>query len=327
MSVQPYSAQIAPYRPVLDDAQIAALTAPPQPVALPAQDAFRLEPTYHPQLAALSGRDTPAQATQGPSFESQVEGQAPKPIDLQLARIADAAYHPERTTVDGWTRLNDTQLRAAGIDPASLENSETGLRAGIYADDQGRYVLAFAGSNDVNDWINNVRQGLGWDSEQYDQAVQLARLAETAFGDDLVITGHSLGGGLATAAALATDTAAVTFNSAGVHDDTLRDLGLDPAAAHRDAENGLIRRYNVGGEILTAAQENVPGLRDIMPDALGHEVHLDDPHPPKAPDFTWNPIEMARRTAEFVEAKARRPGELHGLGPVIEAMQTQRPWQ
>jgi hypothetical protein len=39
-----------------------------------------------------------------------------------------------------------------------------------------------------------------------------------------------------------------------------------------------------------------------------------------------NPIEWARRTAEYVADKATRPGELHAIGPLIEAMQTQQPW-
>ncbi|MBB4067304.1 hypothetical protein GGR23_004535 [Gellertiella hungarica] len=33
-----------------------------------------------------------------------------------------------------------------------------------------------------------------------------------------------------------------------------------------------------------------------------------------------------RRTAEYVAAKAARPTELHMIGPVIEALETQQPW-
>ena len=308
-----------------------AETLPPPaqvlPQALPDASPFTLEASYHPQLLGVAARQGPAAnaAPDPTSFDQRLRGQDPQAIDLQMAQIAEAVYNPATTSVAGWNRLDDAQLSAAGIDPASLENADTGFRAGVYTDGNGQYVLAYAGSNDVQDWITNARQGLGWDDKQYDQAVQLARDAQQAFGENVVITGHSLGGGLAATAALATDTTAVTFNASGVHDETLRNLGLDPAAVKNDAENGQIRRYNVGGEILTAAQEDVPILNGI-PDAPGHEITLDDPDPPQAPEFTWNPIEMAKRTAEYVADQAKRPLELHGLGPVIEAMQTQQPW-
>ena len=131
---------------------------------------------------------------------------------------------------------------------------------------------------------------------------------------------------LAATAALVNGIPAVTYDASGVHDTTLRNLGLDPAAAFARAEDGLVRRYNVAGDPLTAAQEDVWLLNNI-PDAPGHEITLDDPLPPiEGPEWTWNPIEMAKRTADYLAAKAERVGDLHRQGTMIEALQEQRPW-
>ncbi|MGH8033415.1 MAG: hypothetical protein ACREO8_13910 [Luteimonas sp.] len=288
------------------------------------------EPSYNPSALAFqpqSGNGSSTAAANGPSFDAQVRGQDPQAIDLELMQISNAAYSPGVTQVGNWTRMNDTDLAAAGIDPATLENPDTGLRAGIYQNAEGQTVLAFSGSNELQDWTGaNFEQGVGWQNEQYDQAVQLAQQADAAFGDNLVITGHSLGGGLAAAASLATGNAAVTFNASGVHDNSIERLGLDPATAKADAEAGQIRRYNIGGEVLTAAQEDVIGLRNLMPDAPGHEINLADPAPPQL-DTSGPFWEQPGHLAQYLIDKVARPAQLHQQQPVIDALTQQRPWQ
>lgn len=222
------------------------------------------------QSRPISGHATP--------FETEARGQAPRQIDLKLAEMAQDVYDLDSRGVDGWIRLDAEQLAASGIRPDLLENAKTGFRAEIYTDGQGRYVLAFAGTNDLKDWIANGGQGLGFDADQYAQGKDLAVLAHQAFGDDLVITGHSLGGGLAATAALATDSAGVTFNAAGLHSNTIHRLGLTPDDARALAEEGLIRNYVVDGEILTYAQEEGLDTALLMPNAVGHEIELADPH-------------------------------------------------
>lgn len=282
---------------------------------------------FNPQLAGLTramfGNSATATA---PNFDAQVRGTDAKAIDLQLAKLSQDVYDPNSKGIEGWTRLSNDQLMQAGIDPASLEDPSTGFRAAIYQDKNGDHVLAFAGSNDAKDWLNNAEQGLGISAVQYNQAVSLATEAKAAFGNSLAITGHSLGGGLASIASLATDSAGVTFNAAGLNDATIQRLipEGDPAALKQQAENGLIRRYAVNGEILTTTQEHTP-----LPDAVGYKIALNDPAPVAKPDLHW--YDWATGKAEVLEAKyaidvAKHSVDLHMDDAVISAMEKDHPW-
>ena len=307
---------------------------PPPPAAVrapaarwpgyPSTSAF--QPPAAPRALASVPRASPGPAPAPGSFDAQVRGQGARAVDQQLMQLSSAAYDPSRTRVGSWTRLTDAQVRAAGINPALLENPANGFRAGVYTDGSGHYALAFAGTNDLQDVKTDLEQGLGLRDGQYDEAVRLGLQASRAFGDNLVMTGHSLGGGLAATAAAAAGRGAVTFNAAGVNDTTLRRYGLDPAQVKAQSEAGQMRRYHIAGEALTAAQEDVPGLAEHLPDALGHELTLKDPAPPQAPRFTWNPIEMAKRLAAYAREKLERPFQLHLGDSLLQALQQQHPW-
>ncbi|CBY28310.1 phospholipase A [Yersinia enterocolitica] len=165
-------------------------------------------------------------------------GQGSQQADYSLALLAKDVYAPAAGSVGGFTRLGDAALLSAGIDPASLSDTASGFQAGIYSDNQ-QYVLSFAGTNDIQDWLSNIRQATGcYENVQYNQAVALGKTAKMAFGEALVITGHSLGGRLAATVALASGTFAVTFNAAGVSDHTLNRLGMNSAQARQSAEGG-----------------------------------------------------------------------------------------
>lgn len=233
--------------------------------------------------SAQSGAPSIQAAAARASFADEVRGTAPQQIDLTLAKVMRDVYdydnNGRQDGVNGWKPLGHDELRRVGIDPTLMKNESSGFFAVIYGDGQGRHVLAYSGTDEPKDWTANLGQGLGFETSQYNQAIALATQAKVAFGNDMVITGHSLGGGLAAAAAVVTDTPAVTYNAAGVHDRTYERIGLNADAVKNEAEKGLIRRYAVQNDILTELQEHKPIIRHIMPDAVGHKIELSDPDP------------------------------------------------
>ncbi len=251
------------------------------------------------------------------SFASSLAGQAPQhETDFQLALMANDVYDANEGSAQeledaGWNRLEpsadggslvDANGNEIPIDPAMLSTT-AGFDAAIYQNDQGQYVVAFRGTDNWapgqgSDLDDNLGQGLGFESGQYQDAIALGKIAERVFGDgNVVFTGHSLGGGLASAAALATDSSGVTFNAAGLSDQTLETLGFNPNEVREHAaDEGQVRRYVVNGDPLTFAQQDLRGLKP--PPAVGHELRVD----PASPD---NPIGLhggGGEGASYVEA-------------------------
>jgi hypothetical protein len=216
-----------------------------------------------------------AQPLSSTGFDAQARGQEPHmPLDLELAKLSENVYQNEGAP-PGWTRVPDDQLRARGIDPGLL-NHPSGLQAAVYEDGAGNHVLAYRG-NDGPDAPAVVAQALNQPTHQFPAAAELARQVKGAYGDNVIFTGHSHGGTLASQAALATGGTAVTFNAGGLSDQTLKDIGFDdPAQARAQAEAGQIRRYNTAGDWATLLQQG-PIIGDFLPDALGHELRL--PYP------------------------------------------------
>src|SRR5690606_33401321 len=131
--------------------------------------------------------------------------------------LQDAGWHRLEASADG-SALVDAAGNEIPIDPALLSTAE-GFDAAIYQNEQGQYVVAYRGTDDwglapSGDADDNGLQGLGFETGQYRDAVALAEAAQRAFGEgNVAFTGHSLGGGLASAASLATGVPGVTFNA------------------------------------------------------------------------------------------------------------------
>ena len=139
--------------------------------------------------------------------------------DADYARLAQAAYEEGDPIPDGWRKVDAEELKKLGIDPSELD-TENGMQATIYQNADGKYVLAFRGTEPSRqpalDIANDIEGGVST-SPQVLEAINLStKLAKAVGRENVDFTGHSLGGELASAGALATGGKAVTFNAAGL---------------------------------------------------------------------------------------------------------------
>ncbi|WP_372393375.1 XVIPCD domain-containing protein [Xanthomonas sp. NCPPB 3582] len=270
----------------------------------------------------MSPPDTSSSNPVSTPFAESMRGQHPQPQDRQFPELLQDLYATANQRREGgaetfaplgngWSRMDDSALQQAGIDPALLHDAKSGFDAAFYRNDQGQVVLGFCGTDEGKDWKHNIGQGLGFDDAQYASAIQLGSQARQAFGDQVVISGHSLGGGLAAASAMVNDIPAVTYNAAGVNDRTLERQGLDASAAKDYASSELIRGYHVKNEILTHLQEDSIPLKWTMPNAAGHQIELPEP----------DPLSFGQRLVPGMMLKHRL--DLHGMDSVIKAQDMQ----
>lgn len=168
---------------------------------------------------------------------------------------SDLAYKKyDLETGDIYKFPDGKQWRVAEVN----SNPQTGFRAvalqPVDANDH-RTVLAFSGSDEGVDWVNNFEQGAGLASAQYGEAAAFAdKYKQNGDGRDVILTGHSLGGGLASYASIKTDLPATAVNSAPL---ALNHLGFNPADALR------ITQYYVPGEALSVVNKANP--LDVRP--------------------------------------------------------------
>lgn len=142
----------------------------------------------------------------------------------QFAQISEAAY-----TTPGFVQAMTPNATVRWTRVRRLENYQNGFSAAVYVNEANTIcAITFAGTNQLVDWTANAQQFLGWTPTQYRAAEQFAADAigrhcvrASGLRMNVVLTGHSLGGGLAqyvyvrnmrTVRALLT----FTFNTAGL---------------------------------------------------------------------------------------------------------------
>jgi pimeloyl-ACP methyl ester carboxylesterase len=157
----------------------------------------------------------------------------------------------------------------------SETDAESGFQAAIYARPaDGTIMVALAGTQDRTDWMTNIKQGVGLVPDQYDRAAQLVAAAKSKYGDRVVVVGHSLGGGLATYAALSNHVRAQTYNAAGLGLGARAELWLDKRL---EPGRDLITHLNLSGEGLTS--EPLLSNPLVSPERVGRVLEVAPPDP------------------------------------------------
>ncbi|EKT64568.1 ankyrin repeat domain-containing protein [Providencia burhodogranariea] len=239
----------------------------------------------------------------------QFWGRNPQSNDYLLGLIANGVYFKNWKTIYEIERLNHQQLKELGIDSSLLRDKSTGFEANIcrYYD---LYIISFGGSNELIDIYADLRQGLGYFEPQYFQAINLANILYKAVNGKMICTGHSLGGGLATFASIASQSPCISFTSAGVSANTLKQIGMDYYKAKKMSEDGLVRYYVVRYDWLDWLQSLKPA-----PPALGNKILLDY-HGKNSSWLDWLPHNYVTRN--FIA---------HSMFKILKMMCHFAPWE
>lgn len=191
-----------------------------------------------------------------------------------MSALAGNCYlSPENSCPDGWQKVEEKSLRKIIDD---MNDNNCGYHCDFYINEEGKYVLAFAGTDDIIDvlfnWIPGAiskSQGTISDEllqkivDEYQKIVsgQTSKALETVKNimgklgpdtkDKLVLAGHSLGGRLASEAAIEYGLPAFTFNTAGISMETRKEtkMNLDKAD-----NAGRIINITTSNDILTNIQ-------------------------------------------------------------------------
>ncbi|MEZ6116975.1 MAG: hypothetical protein R3C28_10440 [Pirellulaceae bacterium] len=124
-----------------------------------------------------------------------------------------------------------------------------GFTAALYRDylasSSDVFILGFAGTNDLDDLLEDIVQGVGLSTLQYPVAMRVSHsLGQMPLfqQNNISLAGHSLGGGLASAGAVASGFPAMTFNAAGLGETVLyRDP--DSGELVYDANGNYVEQY------------------------------------------------------------------------------------
>lgn len=240
---------------------------------------------------------------------------------VYLANDPNAPPELRQQMPPGFLQPTPDELSAMGLNEKMLNPPDSNFRAAVFKKDpavwgdnpQPPFVVAFRGSTPkLEDWQNNFAQDANQESTYYRQAVEIGNALAKA-GVSAHIVGHSLGGGLASAAQGGSGLTASTYNAAGLHPKTVARYSQD--VAHQAAEAGKINALRIEGDVLTQTQEN-SALSLLANDAVGIKRKL---------QAATTAADLSRLKSQ---GKVARDTDLathrHGMDEVIAAMERQK---
>ena len=194
-----------------------------------------------------------------------------EPTEAEAAMISKHVY--------GGTDASETQynLKKSGWEVSHIfddidlgSNSEKGFKSQFYErtiNGKTEFCYAFAGTDDWQDVKDDYHQFIGETPEQYKKAVANAEVISIALQDkygenvDLTYVGHSLGGGLAAVASMATGHKAKTFNPAAIVSSTLKGNASNVTNYIATSipigyilSGGRLSTISIGGDFVTIGQ-------------------------------------------------------------------------
>ncbi len=171
--------------------------------------------------ASYSGPMVPRSAASRTEVPANIPGPVPAPqcsvlnMARELAPLAENAYNPSPVK---------------GFDLARNVTGAEGFAAAVYRGEvEGRpqVVVSFRGTENATDWVQNVASNFSVPS-QYNQALNLLREVQQQYpGQEIILTGHSLAGGMAAYSGILREVPAVVFNAAGTDGPQSAALGPD----------------------------------------------------------------------------------------------------
>lgn len=235
------------------------------------------------RVEGLRALGTPQATELAAELEARYHGQEMAGLSADVYHWVGEGVSPSAPV--GWTRASEDPATLAryGLTQENLAPANSGFRAELYIPDPAIHgadaqpVLAFKGTTatSAEDWSNNFGQGTGGQTDYYDRAMTLAIKVDRATDGEFEVTGHSLGGGMASAASAVTGAQANTFNSAGLHPNTAPEYisrnGLGTPVADTSE---LVTVYQVEGEILTTLQESASDIDPQRADQIGGLVRF-----------------------------------------------------
>lgn len=292
--------------PASPAATVAAVAA--APVALTKQQ------RYAARMGLMQNARTRLEAAPDVSAQAAVDRLARNNVAVERAKLSEHVYHsdevPPVAAPEGWHMLSGEELVEKGVTPEMLLDPQSGFKAALYKssfEQPPKLVLAFAGTEDKKDILADLRQGMGLKETQYNEAMDVAKALVKQVGRRAVeTTGHSLGGGLASAATVVADIKGYTFNAAGLHAATVRRAPYEVSKAAMREQAQLLDAYRSTADPLNNAQKAALLTRGVvLPKALGIDR-------PVAPAPAWQ-----HKWSELVKGnplKAATTMALHGHG-------------